>query len=90
MPSPPTRLRILQEATETTEKMTSHTDRFSNSDFWTEDNQENEARNVREDWVFVTFVSFCKNPKGSAGWYDSVLSVSSCKILFERSKNPSP
>jgi hypothetical protein len=37
---------------------------------------------------FVTFVSFCKSPKRSAGWYDSVFSVSSCKFPFELLKNP--
>jgi hypothetical protein len=44
-------------------KPTGNTDRFLNSDFWTEDNQENEERNVHWKLVFVTFVSFCKSQK---------------------------
>ena len=36
----------------------------------------------RREWFSVTFVSFCKSPKGSVRWYDSILSVPSCKFLF--------
>ena len=43
--------------------MTSAANRDSDSEFLTEGNQENEVRNVRRELIFVTFVSFCKNPK---------------------------
>jgi len=76
----PTPSSDLQEATEKTEKMPFDSNHCSDSDYLTEGNQENEARDVCWDWGFVTFVAFCKSPKGSASWHDSVLSVLSCKF----------
>jgi hypothetical protein len=59
----PNRHRILQEATEATKAMTADMNRFLNSEFCTEDNEENEGHDVRRKLDFVTFVPFCKNPK---------------------------
>ena len=64
----PTPSSDLQEATEKTEQMTFDSNHCSDPDYLTEGNQANEARDVCWDWVFVTFVSFCKSPKESASW----------------------
>ena len=39
---------------------------------------------TRREPVSVTFVSFCKSPKQSVRWHDSVLSVPSCKNFHSR------
>jgi len=67
--------------------MASATNRFCFPIFEQKITKETKRVTFHRGLVFVTFVSFCKNSKGSTRWYDSVLSVSSCEVVFKLLEN---